>query len=73
MLSQQKELSAELLKEYDHLQLMWFRGKGYLAYNTKNIEVTNLVRFGEDKENAIKEFDLLVFNHLKEQYKGDRY
>ena len=72
MLGQPKELSAELLKEYDHLQLMWIRGNGYLAYNTKNIEATNLVRFGEDKENALKKFDLLVFNHLKEHYKDDR-
>jgi hypothetical protein len=72
MLSQSKELSAELLKEYNHLQLMWIRGKGYLAYNKKSIEATNLMLFGEDKENALKEFDLLVFKHLKEQYKGDK-
>ena len=64
-----EEWNAGVLKEYDDLQLMWIRGKGYMVFNKKGIEDITLVKFGEDKDRALKEFDLMVFNHLKEQYK----
>ncbi|MGM0876961.1 MAG: hypothetical protein ACQEWV_19970 [Bacillota bacterium] len=64
-----EEWTAKVLKEYDHLQLMWIRGKGNMVFDKKGIEDITLVKFGEDKDRALKEFDLMVFNHLKEQYK----
>jgi hypothetical protein len=69
MIWKPEEWTAKVLKEYDDLQLMWIRGKGYMVFDKKGIEDITLVKFGEDKDRALKEFDLMVFNHLKEQYK----
>jgi hypothetical protein len=69
MLSETKELTAKVIKKYDHLQLMWIRGKGYIVFDSNDKDIT-LVRFGEEKDKALKDFDLMVFNHLKERYKG---
>jgi hypothetical protein len=68
MIWKPEEWTAKVLKEYDDLQLMWIRGKGYMVYDKKGIEDITLVKFGEDKDSALKEFDLMVFN-LKVQYK----
>jgi hypothetical protein len=63
-----QEMIATVIKEFDHLKLIWIRGKGYIIFNSINEDIT-LVRFGEDKDQALKNFDLMIFNYLKETYK----
>ncbi|QGQ44839.1 hypothetical protein [Metabacillus sediminilitoris] len=63
-----QEMIATVIKEFDHLKLIWIRDKGYIIFNSINEDIT-LVRFGEDKDQALKNFDLMVFNYLKETYK----
>lgn len=62
------EMIATVIKEFDHLKLIWIRDKGYIIFNSINKDIT-LVRFGEDKDQALKNFDLMVYNYLKETYK----
>ena len=67
MIWETTECAAIVVKEYDHLQLMLFRGSGYLVFDKGN-EYKTLKKFEADHETALKEFDLIVLKHLKDQY-----
>lgn len=68
MKSETKEMVATVIKEFDHLQLMWIKDKGYIIFDSMKEDIT-LVRFGEDQAKALKSFDHMVFHYLKEHYK----
>ena len=56
------------LKDFDHLELSWVKGKGYNIYDKRDIECDPLFEFGDNKELAIIKFDILVFDYLKDKY-----
>lgn len=62
------EYVIKSIKTFDHLELIWVKEEGYMLLDKNNTTLKSLKSAKQTEIEAVKEFDLIVFDHLKEQY-----
>ncbi|MEC2074486.1 hypothetical protein [Metabacillus fastidiosus] len=62
------EYMIKSIKTFDHLELIWVKDEGYMLLDKNNTSLKSLKSAKKDEMEAMKEFDLIVFHYLKDQY-----